>query len=199
MENDASVLYTVEYPFPTPEVSVDPAYQALYDEWLKQREAKESITTEDKLRAITENPRTVTKIGVMGVFMVLLALTMLIVFRRTAKKRRQLEDRMTACTRGRITKIRMGAIGRRIVRYATVTYLREGFERQDEYLLSHEMISKEGDEITVMYDPNDPTLSQIGGYLEDNGREYDIVLYPFIVVGILMVLACIPQRKEQSA
>ena len=187
---DGEPLYsgTTSYPFPTPEVSVDPQYQELYNEWVKQRDAKEALTVEDKFNAIRQNPQKLTKIGVMGVFLALLSLTMLIVFRRAAKDRQKAQDRMTACTRGRVVKTRTGAIGRRIVHYATVAYLREGFEREDEYLLAPEMICKEGDEITVMYDPNDSTLSQIGGYYKDNGREYDIVLYPFLVVGIGMAL-----------
>ena len=191
MDNEIILIDTTSYPFPTPEISVDPQYQALYDQWAKERDAKQELTVEDKFNAIVQNPRAYTKIGVMGVFMALLALTMLIVFRRTAQNRRQLEEKMTACTRGRIVKTRMGTIGRRIVRYATVAYLREGYEREDEYLLSPEMSAKEGDEITVMYDPNDPALSQIGGYLKDNGREYDIVLIPFLVVGVGMSLFAI--------
>ena len=176
------------YPFPTPEVSVPPEYQELYNEWLKQRDAKESVTTEDRIRAVRENPQAMTKIAVLGVFMALLAAAMMIVFRRIAAKRRALEKRLTGCTKGRIVKIRMGAIGRRIVRYATVEYLRDGYKRSDEYLLAPEMNPQEGDEITVYYDPGDPVLSEIGGIANPDGKDYDIVLIPFIVVGLGMLL-----------
>ena len=188
MDSESVFAETTSYPFPTPEVSVPPEYQELYNEWLKQRDAKESITTEDRIRAVRENPQTMTKIAVLGVFMALLAAAMMIVFRRIAAKRRELEKRLTGCTKGRIVKIRQGAIGRRIVRYATVEYLRDGYERSDEYLLAPEMVPQVGDEITVYYDPGDPVLSEIGGISNPTGRDNDVVLIPFIVVGLCMLL-----------
>ena len=40
----------------------------------------------------------------------------------------------------------------------------------------------------VPFDPDDPVLSEIGGIGNDSGREYDVVLIPFIVVGLCMLL-----------
>ena len=177
-----------DYPFPTPEVSLTPEQQVLYDAWLQQREAKERITVEDRIRAVRESPQALTRIALMGVFMMLLAGALLIVFRRLARRRRELETHLTGCTKGRIIKIRQGAIGRRIVRYATVAYLRDGYPRQDEYLLAPEMVPQEGDEITVYYDPADPAASEIGGIGNTSGKEYDVVLIPFLVIGLILFL-----------
>ena len=46
MDGKKFLTGAAEYPFPTPEASIDPACQALYDEWLRQREATANVTTE---------------------------------------------------------------------------------------------------------------------------------------------------------
>ena len=187
METDMPQTVISGYPFPTPEVSVDPECQELYNMWLERREEK-PVTLEDKLQAYKSDPNTRSQIIGMAIGMIVLCVVMKIVFMRIAKKRRGIEARLSARTQGRVVSTRKGAIGRRIVHYATVAYERDGFERQDEYLLDPAMFFKEGDEVPVFYDPQDSTLSMLGEPQHPDGREYDVVFIPFIVISVVALI-----------
>ena len=187
MENAALPGTTPTYPFPTPEISIDPEYQALYNEWAKQRDAK-PVTLEDKLSAVKSSPEARTQIIAMSIGMIVLCLVLKIVFSRIASGRRGIESRMTSRTCGRVVKVRKAAIGRRIVHYATVLYERDGYERSDEYLLGGGQFYQPGDEVTVRYDPRDTSSSMLGEAVHPNGREFDVVLIPFLVISVIALL-----------
>lgn len=187
MENDLTQTVISSYPFPTPEISVDPEYQELYNMWLERREEK-PVTLEDKLNAAKTDPHTRANIIGMAIGMIVLCLVMKIVIMRIAKTRRGVETKLRAKTQGRVVATRTGAIGRRIVHYATVAYERDGFEREDEYLLDPAMMLRKGDAIPVFYDPQDSTLSMLGEPQHPDGREYDVVFIPFILISIAALI-----------
>lgn len=187
MENDSQQLLTTAYPFPTPEISVPPELQPYYDAWAKQRDAQPQ-TLQEKLTACKTDPHTRTQIMAMAIGMIVLCIVMKYVIVRIAGNRRNLEKRLTARTRGRVVSTRLGAIGRRVVRYATVDYEIDGFGKRDEYLLGPADVFNEGDEVDVYYDPRDKTLSQLGPPTGPTGREYDVVFIPFIVISLIALL-----------
>ena len=176
------------FPFATPEFSVDPSYQALYDEWAKRRDEKASYTLQDRLRATKESPRAMTRVYSMSITMMVLSLVMLILFRRIAAKRRELERRMTSHTTGTVLDIRQKMIGRRLVTYGTVEYLHGGVLRRDEFMFDPAKPHRPGDTVPVDFDPTDLTLVQIDGLTDPRGREFDVILIPFFLIGLAMLI-----------
>ena len=160
---------TSPFPFATPEFSVDPSYQALYDEWAKRRDEKASYTLQDRLRATKESPRAMTRVYNMSITMMVLSLVMLILFRRIAAKRRELERRMTSHTTGTVLDIRQKMIGRRLVTYGTVEYLHGGVLRRDEFMFDPAKLHRPGDTV--------PVRPKIKGYVDNTlvkQRRFDL-------------------------
>ncbi len=186
-DHDIIFAATPDDPFPTPVVSVDPAYQELYQEWVEQRDAK-PVTLAEKLGAIKASADANSQIVAMSITMIAVCIVLKILFCRVAAKRRKLVSRMTAAAWGRVTKVRRSSVGRQTSFFASVGYENNGVERCDEYLLGGWKSHQEGDVVKVRYDPHDAGVSMLDDAKIPNGREFDVVLIPLFAIGVIVLL-----------
>ena len=171
-------------PTKAPIATVDPKYAEIYNKWNAARMASGPTSISEWIALKKGNPVFVNQIQAISIFLFIAAAAVLIAVRIASKKMSKLRGQTTAETMGKVIKTERRWEGKTIQRYATVQFIIENQSFTETFLISG---LKDGQEITVCYNPNDYNEVMIKT-AEDRGAAgyYMVIAVLCLIIGIVL-------------
>ncbi len=173
------------HPVNTPEITIDPKYQGIYDYWVQRRkETPKPITLVEQIEQIRQDQSNSSLITQIAFALIIVGAALLLLARKIMDKQEHERSLMTERSEGVIKAIKRKKS--KEYKYGVVCFEYRGQIYEKEFLLPIDF--EEGRRVGVLFDPNNFNRSMIDIPNAQERNPYRIAAWVLFLIGIVLLV-----------